>query len=95
MEAERGFAYLAVAVALVFFAVRNRTWSWPLFGWIALLIVVIGGGAVWAGYVLANVVDPADRGLGVVVNLAVILAAVAVITLIAIRLSRRYPPPSA
>ncbi len=95
MEAEKGFAYLAVAVLVVLFAMRNKQWSWPLFGWIALLTFVIGGGAVWAGYVLANVVDPANRGPGVLVNLAVILIAVAVITLVAIRISRRYPPRSA
>jgi len=92
MEAAKGFAYLAIAISIVFFAVRNKTWSWPLFWWIILLTVVIGGGGVWAGYVLSGVVDPTNRGLGVVVDLAVILVAVALITLIAIRLSRRYPP---
>jgi hypothetical protein len=95
MEAVKGFSYLAAAVLLVFFAVRNKQWSWALFGWIALLTVVIGGGAVWAGFLLANVVDPAGRGTGVLINLAVILVAVGAITLIAIRISRRYTPPPA
>jgi hypothetical protein len=94
MEAAKGFAYLVIAISLVFFAVRSKTWSWPLFWWILLLTVVIGGGGVWAGIVLSGIVDPANRGPGVVVDLAVILVAVALITLIAIRISRRYRPPS-
>jgi hypothetical protein len=94
MEAEKGFAYLAVAVLVVLFAMRNKQWSWPLFGWVVLLTAVIGGGAVWGGIALASLVDPAGRGWGVAVTFAAIVVAVVVITFAAIGLSRRYPPPS-
>lgn len=89
----KGLYYLAIAVLIVVWAMQNKKWSWPLFGWVMLMTVVIGGAAIWAGTVLVNLVGPANQGLGVVVDLSIVFAAVAIITVITIKIAPRYRPP--
>jgi magnesium-transporting ATPase (P-type) len=80
---------------IILWARQNKVWSWKLFGWVMLMAVVLGGGAIWGGIALGQMIGPSNSGLTATLMLVFIVVAVIIITIITIALSRRYRPPNA
>jgi magnesium-transporting ATPase (P-type) len=95
MDLAKGLFYLALAVFIVIWAIQNKTWSWKLFGWVMLMTIVLGGAAIWAGVAFGQMFAPSNPGLATTAMLGFVIVAVLIVTLVTIKLSRRYRPPGA
>ena len=95
MEAAKGILYLVLALAIVLWGTRTKTLSWPLFGWVMLLVLSVGGAGIWCGVVLLDRVGTSNAAFATLAVVGPILLAVAVITFVTIRIARYYERPSA
>ncbi len=76
-------------------AKRRHQWSWRLFGWIMLLalLLVLVSSAIPFVLAYAGWNIRANAGLVTALVIAVILLGVALITVAAVTMQRRYLPP--
>lgn len=88
-----GLFYLGLAVWIVVYAIRRKQWSWPAFGWVMLVVVVVGGAGISVGLALTEVVGRTNEALGIAVYLGVLVVTVLLITIAAIKIERYYAKP--
>ncbi|GEM_PF-6972934 len=88
-----GLLYLFLAIWIVSYAMKRKQWSWPAFGWILLLAVIVGGAAIGAGLMVVDRVGPGNDGVSLGVFFGLIAAAVLIITFLAIKIERHYIKP--